>query len=165
MKANNFLLLFMLFFSTKTFCMLSLDNSNFVTKDLSESISGHKTFTGLTFFNNTSEFNNTPTFGWGINFMDFAVTFLQLRMNQSASQGADMVWVLPPDNGGANAVLSNNGTGTLSFNLISGLIGSRPACAIAARGRLYNAEGAATVADILYVCQKSAADTYLWVVK
>jgi hypothetical protein len=44
-----------------------------------------------------------------------------------------------------------------------GTSGAQPTCDAAHRGLTWNVEGGAGVADILQVCQKTVADTYLWV--
>lgn len=43
--------------------------------------------------------------------------------------------------------------------------GTQPTCDADHRGLLWNVEGGAGVADILQVCQKNAADAYIWVTK
>jgi len=43
--------------------------------------------------------------------------------------------------------------------------GTQPTCAVAYRGLLWNIEGGAGVADILQICQKNAADAYVWITK
>lgn len=43
--------------------------------------------------------------------------------------------------------------------------GGQPSCDSGNRGMLWNIEGAAGVADVLQVCQKSVLDTYVWVTK
>jgi hypothetical protein len=43
--------------------------------------------------------------------------------------------------------------------------GSQPTCDAAHRGLLWNIEGGTGVADILQICQKNAADVYVWITK
>lgn len=46
-----------------------------------------------------------------------------------------------------------------------GTSGSQPTCDSAHRGLMWNIEGGAGVADVLQICQKNAADAYVWVTK
>jgi len=43
--------------------------------------------------------------------------------------------------------------------------GAQPACDSAHRGLMWNIEGGVGVADILQICQKNAADVYVWITK
>lgn len=91
-------------------------------------------------------------------------------------------WALFDDSGGENYV-SKLAIGTASKKAASGVAldvvgmaaftegarlatsGSQPTCDASARGLMWNIEGGAGVADILQICQKDAADAFVWVTK
>jgi len=43
--------------------------------------------------------------------------------------------------------------------------GGQPTCSVSTRGMFWNTEGGSGVADILEICQKNAANNYVWIVK
>lgn len=91
-------------------------------------------------------------------------------------------WAFFDDSGSENFV-SKLAIGTASKKVTSGVAldvvgraaftegaqlttsGTQPTCAVAYRGLLWNIEGGAGVADILQICQKNAADAYVWITK
>lgn len=92
---------------------------NFVDLSSSQSsIAGNKTFTNQVNFDGIVEFTQQiPNFYAGIRLFDAANTFTSVQINQSLSQAADIAWTLPPDNGASpNYVLTNNGSGVLTWN-------------------------------------------------
>lgn len=61
--------------------------------------------------------------------------------------------------------ITNDGLAKFKMGAMLDTSASQPTCDVAHRGLMWNIQGAAGVADILQICQKSALDTYLWVTK
>lgn len=90
---------------------------DFVDTTTLQFVGGPKTFTANTAFTGEVDFNGPtkPLFWNGLRLFDFLSTFTGVTFSQSATQSIDIDYILPPDNGAVGYVMTNNGSGTLTW--------------------------------------------------
>lgn len=99
-------------------------------------------------------FGNVATDNWGIYVEDAEKNYIEGALKIG---GSDTLSKSHFDIETENTIAAKGGTQLETS-------GSKPTCDSDHRGLMWNEEGGAGVADILYVCQKNAADAYVWAV-